>query len=325
MVEIKIDSTNENQRLDKYIIKFLNTAPKSFVYKMIRKKNIKINGKKTEESYILKIGDILNIFLSDDTINKFQEAKVIEKQASIDVVYEDENILILNKPVGLLSHSANKKDEDTMISRALYYLVEKGEYNPKDTTFTPALANRLDRNTSGLVILGKNLRSLQELNRIIKENEIDKFYKTIVKGKFCKSEKFSGYHLKNEETNTVQIFSEDTGNPNLSKIETAFKPIVYNNNFSLLEVQLITGKSHQIREHLNVLNHPIVGDRKYGDKKTNEYLNKIKVQNQLLHSYKIQFNTNGFLAYLNNKNIHCPTPMLFNKTLEFLELNKGGN
>lgn len=323
MTEIIIDTTNENQRLDKYLIKYLNTAPKSFVYKMIRKKNIKINGKKTEESYVLKSNDILNIYLSDETITKFKSAKTIEAQKNISIIYEDENVLIMDKPIGLLSHSSKVDDTDTMISRALYYLYKNNMYDPKDTSFTPALANRLDRNTSGLIILGKNLKSLQELNRIFKEREVDKFYRTIVSGHFKEASSFSGYHVKDNRTNTVKITPNYDDKLNLNRIETGFNPICSNKSYTLLEVQLITGKTHQIREHLNFLGYPIVGDRKYGNEKINKDLYTLNLKNQLLHSYEVRFRTKGYLSYLNEKNICCPTPEKFKRTMKYLKLDKG--
>ena len=169
MKEIKISEKEENQRLDKFLLKYFNKAPKSFVYKMLRKKRIKLNGAKAEGSEIITNGDVLSMYLSEETMDSFMEAKTVNKaQRHFGIVYEDDNILIVSKPAGLLTHPQSPQDKETLIDQILYYLHEKGEYSAdKEASFTPAVCNRLDRNTGGIVIAGKNLQTVQAVNKAI--------------------------------------------------------------------------------------------------------------------------------------------------------------
>lgn len=320
MKELNITSKEENQRIDKYLQKYFNAAPKSLIYKLIRKKKIKLNGSRIEGSEILCCGDIIKIYLSEETMESFMELKVINKRAGkIDVIYEDDNILVCNKPVGMLSHPESSEDKDTLIDRILFYLYEKNEFNiNKESTFTPAICNRLDRNTSGIVICGKNLISVQSLNKMFLERKVDKYYTAMVKGEIKTKGILEGYHTKDSSQNKVCISKEEVENS--SKVLTEYKPIKSNKGFTLLEIKLITGKSHQIRAHLKSMDTPVVGDIKYGDRSVNEFVRrKIGVRSQLLHAERIILKEKeGHLSYMCNKEIIAHKTEIFEKTIEIL-------
>lgn len=303
MKEIKITENEENQRLDKFLLKYFNTAPKSFVYKMLRKKRIKYNGKKGEGSEILKIGDALQLYLAEETMEGFQEEKVLQRaERHFGIVYEDDNILMVSKPAGLLCHPEKSTDTDTLIDQVLYYLSQKGQYTPsKENSFTPALCNRLDRNTGGIVIAGKNLKAVQEINRVIAERKLKKYYITMVRGEFTQEKELFGYHIKDEATNQVRVLKKET--EGATKIYTNVKPIATKDKFSLLEIDLITGKSHQIRAHLKAMGYPVIGDRKYGEERFNkQFKEKYGLNNQFLFAYRVLWQDDeGFLGYLNGK------------------------
>ncbi len=307
----------QNQRLDKFLQKYLNTAPKSFVFKMLRKKNIKVNDKRCDGNYILQEDDIVNIYLSDETIAKFKEEKVIEKANKIDVVFEDENILVVNKPAGVLSHSTTSDDKDTINHRILYYLKEKGEL---EEFFVPSICNRLDINTSGLIIAGKNLPSVQALNECFKLNKIDKYYITLVKGEVKKSGTIKSFYEKNSKENIGKSFN--TYKKGRKEIITKYDVVNSNKDYSVLKVKLITGKSHQIRLHLSSIGHFVVGDRKYGDENVNTYFRKkYSLANQFLHSESLVFKMNeGYLKYLYNTEISCSLPKKLNSIIKDLKL-----
>lgn len=325
MRELKITELEENQRLNKFLAKYLNKASQSFIYKMLRKKNIKLNNQKADGSEILIQGDTLQIYLSEDTLDKFMEAKFINESAgSLSIVFEDENILIINKPMGVLSHPNNNTDKDTVIDRILLYLNKKGEYSTKsDSTFVPAICNRLDRNTSGIVVCGKNLAAVQQLNEIISNNNMYKYYRAIVNGKLNEQGVLSGYHVKNNNTNEVKISKIEA--PNSKKVLTEYTPIKYTADFTLLKINLITGKSHQIRAHLQSINHPILGDRKYGDENLNKWAkDKFAFNNQLLHAEEIFFKkADGALKYLEGRSFSAAPPSMFTKVENNIFNNRG--
>ncbi len=305
---IEIDKNSENQRLDKFLLKYFNKAGKSFIYKMLRKKRIKYNGGKASGNEILKSGDLLQMYLAEETINSFMEAKEIQKvEQNFQIVYEDENIIICNKPEGVSVQRDSDNKENSLNDQLLYYLYEKGEYIPqKDSVFTPSICNRLDRNTSGIVLFGKNLKAVQALNKIIKERKIDKFYLTILKGVIDESGVIEAYHLKNSENNKVEIFKDYRDGS--KKIITKYKRIAENGEYSLSEVDLITGKAHQIRAGFKFIGFSIIGDRKYGDREVNSFFKgKYGLENQFLHSYKIVFREGcGFFDYLAGKEFKAP-------------------
>ena len=266
---IIVDKNEAGQRLDKLLLKYLNKAPKSFIYKMLRKKNITLNGKKAEGNEKTEQNDEIKLFLSDETIVNFSEAyqtTVVEN--NLDVVYEDNNILIINKPAGLLSQKSVPEDISLVEHIISYLLQTKAIKEEELQTFKPSICNRLDRNTSGLVVAGKTLIGLQTMAELFRDRNLDKYYLCIVKGKIMKPQKIEGFLIKNEKTNQVTISKSKTIDSDF--IQTEYEPMKYNEVYTLLKVKLITGKTHQIRAHLSSIGHPIIGDSKYGDKKCNQ-------------------------------------------------------
>jgi len=279
--EIIIAADTKNQRLDKFLSKYLNTAPKSFIYKMIRKKNIKLNGKKAVGSEILAENDVLQIYISDKIIDEFRAVKKIDINArEIDIVYENEHVLIINKPRGLLSQPSSSHEQDTVLSRALAYLHKKGDYDiSAESVFTPGLCNRLDRNTTGIILCAKTLNASQQLNKAIAEGKSEKYYLAIVIGKVSSGGLLEGYHTKDAASNKVSISTSVEG----KSVLTEYMPIAVSSSHSLLKVKLLTGRSHQIRAHLAGIGHPIFGDEKYGSKA------EPSPKYQMLHSTSISF------------------------------------
>lgn len=303
MKEVIIDKNDSGQRLDRFLKKYFKSAPQSFIYKMLRKKNIKINNKKGNPDTIIMEGDTIQFYLSDETIEKFQGNKEVNKSKfALNIIYEDENILLINKPAGILSHSADKEYGNNIVDGMIHYLYEKGEYNPRvEKTFKPSICNRLDRNTSGIIIGAKNYEALKIINASIKEGYVHKYYKTIVKGIVKKEGILEGYLAKDEELNKVKVSDEE--GENTKKIITKVKVLKTSNKYSLLEIELITGRTHQIRAHLSNIGHPVIGDIKYGDKAINRYFREnYSLESQFLHAYKIVFSTlETPLNYLNGK------------------------
>ena len=318
MQELHVTENESGQRLDKLLAKFLNQAPKSFLYKMMRKKNIVLNGKKCTGNEKLKQGDSIKLFFSDETIEKFSAGTYVtpkkEKINMLPIIYEDEQILLMNKPVGVLSQKA--KDSDvSAVEILINYLMETDQLSKEQfRTFHPSICNRLDRNTSGILVAGKTLPALQEMNRFFKERTIAKYYRCLVKGRVIKNEDYiKGYLVKDQKTNKVSITKKETGEGIL--IETEYCVIQSNDEVSLLEVHLITGKTHQIRAHLASIGHPIIGDYKYGDKQINEmYRQAYGLKSQLLHAYRLEMpSSDGSLAYLNDKKFVAKLPDQFIK------------
>ncbi|MDY3910053.1 MAG: RluA family pseudouridine synthase [Eubacterium sp.] len=283
MREIKIIREDSGQRFDKFLKKYLKEAPGSFIYKMLRKKNIKLNGKKAEGREMLCEGDVVALFLSEQTIQNFRgtnkETFVSYPSEGLSIVYENKNFIFVNKSAGMLSQKA-KKEDVSLVEYLLGYLQKKGEWKPGDT-FTPGICNRLDRNTSGLVMAGKNLAAVQKLSDLLKTRGLDKYYLTIVEGVMEDRQKLRGFLQKNEKKNQVAIYREaGTGRV---PVETHYEPLCNNGIYTLLKVKLVTGKTHQIRAHLAGTGHPVLGDLKYGAK---PYKGQ---RQQLLHAWKMIF------------------------------------
>ncbi|MCI8485211.1 MAG: RluA family pseudouridine synthase [Lachnospiraceae bacterium] len=297
MQKFQIGENEQGQRFDKYLKKLLSEGSSGFIYKMLRKKNITLNGKKADGSEKLRLGDEVKLFLSEETFSKLS-APVQERKKypliPLDILYEDEDILVINKPVGMLSQKAEQKDVSAN-EYILGYLLDQNQITDETLkTFHPSICNRLDRNTSGLLIAGKSLKGLQDMARQLNDRSIEKYYLCLVKGKISEARTIEGRLSKEKEKNQVKISKSDQGDQG-KYIKTAYRPvknfsIECQEEFTLLEVHLITGRSHQIRAHLASIGHPIVGDRKYGDPKINaRFLKKYQISFQLLHASHMRF------------------------------------
>ena len=297
MKEIIVDNNNANQKLHKLLNKILKEASMGFIYKMLRKKNITLNDRKASGDEVLKSGDIIKIFFSDETFDKLSGSNnksgdysfLKELNSSIDIIHEDKDKIIINKPAGILSQKAEENDV-SINEMALSYLINKGELSLEDfSVFHPSVVNRLDRNTSGIIVFAKNLRAAQYLSKEIKERTATKLYMAVVKGQVKENLTVEGYLFKDEVLNKVTI--SDKPFKEAKPVKTAYEPVFYNENkdVTVLRIHLITGRTHQIRAHLAYLNHPLIGDNKYGDKNLNRKLN---ARHQLLHAYHIEF-SNG--------------------------------
>lgn len=290
MREITVKENEAGQRLDKLLGKILKEAPSSFLYKMLRKKNIVLNGKKATGSEKTAVGDVIRFFLSDETFDKFAGAQTTEilqdiPKIQLEILYETEDILVFDKPAGMLSQKA-KPDDVSANEYVLQYLLNKDLIKKEDlNTFKPSVCNRLDRNTSGLLIAGKTLKGSQQMSRALKERTIQKYYLCLVKGVITKPSNIKGYLIKDEKTNRVSV--SRTEMPGAKYIETEYQPLEQREDTTLLQVHLITGRSHQIRAHLASIGHPIVGDAKYGDSALNREYAKKGVKRQLLHAYRL--------------------------------------
>lgn len=350
MREVIISEREEGQRLDRYLEKYMPDAPKSFFYKMMRKKNIVLNGKKVSGSERIQTGDQIKLFLADETIEGFRsgkkaqevdlgaqqmpQAKRLEKGARqmpqakrptngarqmspakrlekgarqgkielqqghydrnlppLQIVYEDAQFLVVNKPVGVLSQKADRNDR-SIVEQITDYLAD----NAADDTFRPGICNRLDRNTSGLIVAGKTVRALQGMNKRFKERTICKYYLCVVHGSVLKKQYLKGYLEKDSRTNKVTVRQQP--GPNSVPIATEYLPLqqgmYQGESFTLLQVHLITGKSHQIRAHLASIGHPLVGDVKYSTKRASAFdREQLHQRVQLLHAWQLIFTAHG--------------------------------
>ncbi len=288
---------------------------------MMRKKNIVINGKKVQGNEKLKEGDSVSLYLSDETIENFQEKKRLpQKKKKLDILYEDDQILFVNKPVGMLSQKA-KADDISLNEYIISYLLEKKELTQQDLArFQPSICNRLDRNTSGIVAAGKTIAGLQMLSGIFKDRTVHKYYRCIVKGQILKEQKIEGYLRKEEKKN--QVFIEKEQSDNASWICTAYRPLEIFPQYTYLEVELITGRSHQIRAHLASIGHPLLGDTKYGDEKVNRRCKeRYHLTSQLLHCARLEMPVlEEKFSYMSKKVLHAPLPEQFQKILKDLKV-----
>lgn len=372
MKEITVSRLEAGQRFDKYLIKCLPNAGKSFLYKMMRKKNITLNGKKADGSEKINSGDQIRLFFSDETYAKFsgdasftssdsiddehkhsnsasqngnaqngnqenknkqyrnnqnnnsqngiQSVDFYKKLKPISVIYEDDDILIVNKPSGMLSQKADKKDI-SLVEYITAHLLSNSSVTMEDLkTFHPGICNRLDRNTSGIVIAGKSIQGLQEMTLALKERTMHKYYICLVAGHITKRQLIKGFLHKDEKTNKVTIYPTDQKDlPEGSlPIETEYMPVCGNERITFLKVNLITGRSHQIRAHLSSVGHPIIGDTKYGvSTKNRHYQEQYKIRNQMLHAYEIDIPDR-------NLNLHTPIPDEFSKVIKGEDLWEPG-
>lgn len=347
MQELTITDLEAGQRLNKYMMKYLNQAPSSFIYKMLRKKNITRNGKKASGDEILECGDVIKVFLADETIEKFRVVNTgnphsgsgskrqdIVKSAdsatsdgsaqasrqkpgiTLQILYQDPDILAVHKPVGVLSQKA-KKDDYSINEAIVDYCLSMRILTVKQLeTFHPSISNRLDRNTSGIILAGISLKGSQMLARILKGHTCEKYYYTIVAGEMKQRIHEKAYIVKDTKKNQSKI--QKLESPGASMIETAFTPLCVKNGFTLLQVQLFTGKSHQIRAHLQSLGYPMAGDTKYGNPAVNRKLReRYHLNHQLLHA--------GRLVLPDIPEITDPLPAEFQKVADGLGLKLPAN
>ena len=300
MKEFIIEENEAGQRFDKYLAKLLREAPKSFFYKMLRKKNITLNGKKATGNEKLLKGDTIKLFLSDETFDKFAgSSQAARAYCELDIVYEDPDIIIINKPAGMLSQPADD-GEPSLVEYLIGYLLKKGDLTEEQLkTFRPSVCNRLDRNTSGMVCAGKSLAGLQFLSGIFHDRTLHKYYICLTKGKIEKPDHIRGYLHKDKKTNKV-IVSRQEFKDSLP-IETKYRPLGSNGKITLLEVELITGRTHQIRVHMNYIGHPLFNDERYGGS---------EIRKGTIYAKYKQFIRNCFEL--------CPRQALHAKTLGFV-------
>lgn len=291
-------------RMDKFTVKVCPALPSALMYKYFRLKRIKVNGKKTEISYRLKAGDMIDMYINDEFFDVTEENAFLSCKMSVNVVYEDENIIVVNKPQGVVVHEDDSGEKvNTLISGIKKYLFDSGEFNPEEeNTFAPALCNRIDRNTAGLVIAAKNAESLKVLNQKIKDREITKYYYCLVKGTpAAQKGTLKNWLLKDENKKEVKVF--DSPGKDRKTAITEYEIVRNYKGYSLVRVKLITGRTHQVRAQFAHAGNPLLGDGKYGDPKINA---SSGFKYQALYSYKILFDFTtdaGRLEYLKGKEI----------------------
>ncbi len=305
MRSIEIKKNDAGQRLDKFLSKAIKGLPMSLMYKYIRTKKIKVNRKRTDQKYQLREGDVIDLFIREEFFESPEnDASAIARiEPKINVVYEDANIILVNKRPGVVVHEDSEGKDNTLIMHIQAYLYRKGEYDPEaEQSFAPALCNRIDRNTGGIVMAAKNAAALRIMNEKIKNNEISKFYLCAVHGKLKRSsDTLHGYLIKDSATNTVKVYDKKVGAA--KEIITGYKVISEKGDLSLLEVELITGRTHQIRAHMAHIGHPLLGDGKYG---INKYDREKGYKYQALYAYRLRFDftdSDGELGYLRGKEV----------------------
>lgn len=319
--QVVVDKNSDGQRADKFVKKILPLAPNSFIYKMFRKKDVKCNGKRIAEQTMIYAGDIIEMFLYEDKVKEFQnEVRIEQVPITFEIVYEDDNILIVNKPCGLLLHEDDKEKKNTLANQVLAYLYSKKEYDPSQSQgFVPGPVHRLDRNTSGLVIFGKNFTSLKNLNEMVRLRHcIEKQYVTVVKGYMQGDGHLVGYMKKDEEKQKCYMVSKET--KGALTMETKYHVLKSNSLYSYVEITLVTGRTHQIRLHLSSISHSVIGDRKYGDFEVNRIMKeKYHLSHQLLHAYRITFKKCiGNLQYLQDKSFEASVSDKFSQIVQDL-------
>ena len=300
MKEYIINGNDAGQRLDKFISKTIRTLPQSLLYKAIRTKKIKVNRKRAEPGTVLQAGDSVLCFLSPEFFDeKYENDPFLSLTPDLCIVYEDENVIVCDKRPGLLCHPDDHGEQITLIEHIKAYLYRKGEYDPdSENSFVPSLCNRIDRNTGGLVIAAKNAAALRDMNEMIRQKTVSKFYLCAVHGVPQPPEAtLTAYLYKDTKNNTVTVY--DKPKQGRVKIVTGYKVLKKKDGNSLLEVRLFTGKTHQIRSHLSYIGHPLLGDGKYGVNRDDK---KQGYKYQALYSYKLCFDRGlGDLSYLTGK------------------------
>ena len=308
MKSFTVNGNSAQLRLDKFVKKAAPKLPQALLYKYIRTKRIKVNSKRAEISTRLKEGDTVDMYINDEFFEKTEsEYDFTKASTKLDILYEDENILLLDKKAGVLCHPDDREYIDTLIGRVKRYLYEKGEYNPdNEASFVPSLVNRIDRNTGGIVIAAKNAESLRILNEKMKQRQLHKYYLCVVIGSpDKKSATLEGWLVKDESKNTVKVLKKEIYGA--KSIKTKYRVLDSVGGLSLIEVELLTGRTHQIRAHMASIGCPLLGDGKYDRNESNKKFGGYK--KQLLYSYKLQFDFTtdaGMLNYLNQKCFEVP-------------------
>ena len=335
MREIPITANDAGRRLDRFLRKYLPGASLSEIYRIIRK-DVKVDARRRSESYILNEGEVLTLYLSDEAFEKFSRGKggfgagygknAPKAKRNFKIVYEDDEILIADKPFGLLTHGDSHEKKDHLANQVKDYLIAAGVYDPRsEKVFVPAPVNRLDRNTTGMVLFGKTSASMRELSRMIREDEIRKYYLTIACGVVKEELQLGGSLIKDEAVNKVKILDGDGG----KAVETIVRPLRVLSfgsglKATLCEIELVTGRSHQIRAHLASTGHPLIGDSKYADRRSaeiNRYMREhFGLSTQLLHACRIEFSGavsgSEILGYLGGRAFEAPVPARFNEIIK---------
>lgn len=275
--EYIVDENESGQRIDRFLLKLFKNTTRGNIYKLLRKKVIRLNGRKASPEQFVMEKDVLQVHLSDEQLKAFfkEEEMISATDAGLDIVYEDAEILVVNKPKGLLTHPDKSEYANTLSSKVIVYL------RPYCTrTFKPAPVQRLDKNTSGLVLFGKTYEAMKKYNALMRQRAFRKYYLTIVEGKIDEPGEIVGYIEKDHDRNRVILAKEKLGMDS-KPVHTKYRPLRIFKDYTLVEVELLTGRSHQIRVSLSAIGHPIVGDTKYGGAK------RYGISNQLLHAYKM--------------------------------------
>ncbi len=320
MLKKKVNSSESNQTLEKYVRKLIPEAPLSFIYKLFRKKDVKVNGHWQDKKYVISTNEEISIYITDQQLDDFKNKTIYNSSNELEdlIVYEDNNVLIANKPRGLLVQK-DSKNTKSLTDMVISYLIYKKEYDPSiESAFVPAPAHRLDRNTSGLVVYGKSLEALQYLFTLFKEKEdISKHYIALVKGDLDDGE-ITAPLLKDNESNLVKV------SPYGKKAITKYHVIKKFDGYSLVEVIILTGRTHQIRVHMAYISHPVIGDNKYGDFELNkEFEKKYHFTNQFLHASRLDFGKlNKPLDKLSSSHFEASLPKSMEDIINSLSLNK---
>lgn len=319
MKEIVVNRLSEGQRIEKFVRKYFSEAPLGFIYKAFRKKDIKVNGHWVPKDFVIHEGDVVRVYITDQQLEDFKKPRpVTGKDMPYPIAYEDDQVLIIAKPKGLLVYGDATGVRETLGNAVLDYLYFKGEYDPSDASFTPSPAHRLDRNTSGLVVYGKTDAALKELTLLFKERtELEKRYLALALGDIPKEGTIDQPLWKDATSGRVYVRSVEKGGKTAI---TKYKPVKRYGDYTLVEVELVTGRTHQIRVHFATIGHPLVGDEKYGDFESCRYVKrKTGLESQFLHAYRLHFkNVSGALSGLRGKTIEAPLPEELDKVIELL-------